>query len=158
MASLKAGHPDTPPLILHWPLLYANKELVGRGTLLTVSEREWQVAGTMPVQMGMGLKVWISPGHRDDALYVREARVLWAGANEFGLEPRHLDGKDHQWLLSFFRECGHSFRWLDVINPQLPGIATANVSTLEEEVQHEDIFVGKDASADERSRPNNHVP
>ena len=112
----------------------------------------------MPVQMGMDLKVWISPGHRDDALYVREARVLWAGANEFGLEPRHLDGKDHQWLLSFFRECGHSFRWLDVINPQLPGIATANVSTLEEEVQHEDIFVGKDASADERGRLNNYVP
>ena len=64
MASLKPHHPDAPPLILHWPLLYANKELVGQGTLLTVSEREWQVAGTMPVQMGMGLKVWISPGQR----------------------------------------------------------------------------------------------
>jgi hypothetical protein len=65
MASLKAHHPDAPPLILHWPLLYANKELVGQGTLLTVSEREWQVVGTMPVKMGMGLKMWISPGHRD---------------------------------------------------------------------------------------------
>ena len=29
---------------------------------------------------------------------------------------------------------------------------------LRREVQHEDIFVGKDAFADERSRPNNHVP
>ena len=114
MASLKAHHPDAPPLILQWPLLYANKVLVGQGTLLTVSQREWQVAGTMPVQRGMALKVWISPAHRDDSLYVREARVLWAGANEFGLELRHVDLPDHQWLISFFRECGHSIRWLDV--------------------------------------------
>jgi hypothetical protein len=99
MASLKAHHPDAPPLILHWPLLYANKELVGQGTLLTVSEREWQVVGTMPV------------------------KILWAGANEFGLELRHMDVEDQQWLLSFFIECGHSFRWLDVRNPQLQGIA-----------------------------------
>ena len=119
MASLKACHSDAPPLILHWPLLYANKELVGQGTLLTVSGREWQVAGTMPVQMGMGLKVWISPGHRDDAPYVREARVLWAGANEFGLALRHLDIKDHEWLVSFFRECGHSVRWLNEGSPQV---------------------------------------
>ena len=119
MASIKARHPDAPPLILQWPLLYANKELVGQGTLLNVSQREWQVAGTMPVERGMGLKMWISPPHRDDALYVREARVLWAGANEFGLELRQMDVKNHQWLISFFRECRHSFRWLDVRSPQL---------------------------------------
>ena len=119
MASLKTHHPDTPPLILHWPVLYANKELVGQGTLLTVSQREWQVAGTMPVQMGMILKLWISPGHREDALYVREARVLWAGAHEFGLELRQLDVKDHEWLIGFFRECGHSVRGLDVRSPLL---------------------------------------
>jgi hypothetical protein len=119
MASLKPYHPDAPPLILHWPLLYANKELVGKGTLLNVSQREWQVAGTMPVQMGMVLKVWISPGERDDALYVREARVLWAGANEFGLEMRQIDIKDHEWLISFLGECGDSVRWLDVRSPQL---------------------------------------
>jgi hypothetical protein len=29
MASLKTHHPDTPPLIPYWPVLYANKELVG---------------------------------------------------------------------------------------------------------------------------------
>jgi hypothetical protein len=113
MASLKAHHPDAPPLILHWPLLYANKELVGQGTLLTVSEREWQVAGTMPVQMGMGLKVWMSLGHRDDALYVREARVLWAGGNEFGLELRHMDAKDHQWLISSLKNADIAFEgWM----------------------------------------------
>jgi hypothetical protein len=36
-------------------------------------------------------------------------------------------------------------------------LLTANVSTLEE-VHDASIFVGKDASSDERSRLNNHVP
>jgi hypothetical protein len=89
------------------------------------------------------------------ALYVGEARVLWAGANEFGLELRHMDVEDQQWLLSFFIECGHSFRWLDVRNPQLQGIANGQCF---EEVHDASIFVGKDASSDERSRLNNHVP
>jgi hypothetical protein len=60
----------------------------------------------MPVASGMVLKVWISPADRGDALYVKEARVLWARAQEFGLELRQVDVKDHQWLISFFRECG----------------------------------------------------
>jgi hypothetical protein len=44
--------------------------------------------GTMPVAAGMVLKVWISPAHREEALYVKEARVLRAQANVFELELR----------------------------------------------------------------------
>lgn len=109
MASLKERHHDAPPLIVHWPLLYANKEFVGQGTLLNVSPWGCQVAGTMPVARGMVLKLWISPAHRGDALYVKEARVLWARSNEFGIELREVDVQDHQWLMNFFKECGHIF-------------------------------------------------
>jgi hypothetical protein len=123
MASLKAHHPDAPPLILHWPLLYANKELVGQGTLLTVSGEGVTGGGYNAGQDGHGPKGVDLARTPRQALYVGEARVLWAGANEFGLELRHMDVEDQQWLLSFFIECGHSFRWLDVRNPQLQGIA-----------------------------------
>ena len=63
----------------------------------------------MPVARGMVLKLWISPAHRGDSLYVKEARVLWARSNEFGIEPREVDVQDHQWLMNFFKECGHIF-------------------------------------------------
>lgn len=111
--SLAKERRNHAPLILQWPLLYANTELVGQGTLLHVSDRGCQVAGTMPVTAGMVFKVWISPTHRNKALYVKEARVLWAGANEFELELRHVDSQDHQWLMSLFKECGHNFRQAD---------------------------------------------
>jgi len=97
------------PLILQWPLLYANNELAGQGTLLHVSQGECQVAGTMPVAAGMLLKVWMFPVGRADALYVREARVLWSRTHEFAVELRQFDEKDHEWLVSFFRECGHAW-------------------------------------------------
>ena len=100
---------DDASVIVQWPVLYANQELVGQGTLLNISHRGGHVAGTMRVDTGMVLKMWISPRHRADALYVKEARVLWARANEFGLELRQVDTNDHHWLMNFFRECGYSF-------------------------------------------------
>jgi hypothetical protein len=87
MSVLKARGTHAP-LIVQWPLLYANTELVGQGTLLHVSHWGCQIAGTMPVAAGMVLKVWISPAHREEALYVKEARVLRAQANVFELELR----------------------------------------------------------------------
>jgi hypothetical protein len=89
------------PLVVQWPLLYANMELIGQGTLLNLSHRGCQIAGTMPVAAGMVLKVWISPAHRDGALYVKEARVVWAQANQFELELRHVDSQDHKWLMGY---------------------------------------------------------
>jgi hypothetical protein len=58
----------------------------------------------------------------------------------------------------FFKECGHSVRGLDVRNPQLKELLRPMSPLLRREVHHASIFVGKDASADERSRLNNHVP
>ena len=106
MASLQECSRQPVPLTVQWPLLYANEELVGQGTLVTLSHWEYQVgeckvAGNIPLATGMIVKVWISPTHRDDALYVEEARVLWARANEFGLELRQVDAEDHEWLMNF---------------------------------------------------------
>ncbi len=84
------------------PLLYANKKFIGQGTMLKVSaDRGCHVAGTMPVAAGMVLRVWISPAHRDEALYVKEARVLWARGHEFGHDLRQVDNQDHQCQIRF---------------------------------------------------------
>jgi hypothetical protein len=88
-------------LVVQWPLLYANKKLIGQGTVLNVSQKNCHVAGTMPVAAGMVLKLWVSPAHRDEVLYVKEARVLWARAHEFGLELRQVDVLDNEWLTRF---------------------------------------------------------
>ena len=90
---------------VQWPLVYANEALVGKGTVLNVSPVECRVAGTMPVTRGMQLKVWISPKNRPDAIYLEEARVLWAGDNQFWLEMLNLDAEDRQWLMGFFEQC-----------------------------------------------------
>ena len=86
---------------IQWPLLYANNDLIGKGTVLTISARECVVTGTMPVAEGMLLKVWISPAQRNDALYVKAASVVWARQNEFGLEMLQVDAQDQEWLTRF---------------------------------------------------------
>jgi hypothetical protein len=83
MASLNEGRQPSS-LEVQWPLLYANKDLIGQGTLIKLSRGVCQVAGTMPVATGMLLRVWISPATREEALYVTEARVLLACEHEFG--------------------------------------------------------------------------
>lgn len=98
--------------MVQWPMLYANEELIGRGTLVNVSHAGCQIVGTMPVAVGMLLKVWLSPAHREEALYVKEARVLWAKEHEFGLEICDLTTNDQRWLRGYLEtaEARNSFR------------------------------------------------
>ncbi len=98
--------------MVQWSILYANEELIGRGTLVNVSHAGCQIVGTMPVAVGMLLKVWVSPAQREEALYIKEARVLWAKEHEFGLELRDLTTNDQQWLRGYLEtaERRNSFR------------------------------------------------
>lgn len=66
----------------------------------------------MPVAVGMVLKARIAPPQREEALYVHEARVLWAEGCKFGLELRGLSTKDHRWLIQYLEnaERRNSFR------------------------------------------------
>jgi hypothetical protein len=86
---------------VRWPIVYANDELFGKGTILNVSYFGGQAVGTMPVAVGMVFKMWVFPAQREGPLYVKEARVLWARAHEFGLGLSHVHPQDHQWLISF---------------------------------------------------------
>lgn len=104
MALLQGG--GQVETIVQWPLLYGNEELVGRGTLLTISPLECLVVGTMAVATGMLLKLWISPPEREDALYVKDARVLSTRGNQFRLDLRDLDAQDREWLMSFLSRRG----------------------------------------------------
>ena len=97
--------------VTQWHLLYANEELIGQGTLVNLSQFGGQVVGTMPVEIGMVFTLWLSPAHREEALYVQEAPVVWARAHEFGLAFRNVNPKDLRWLTSFLEiaERRHSF-------------------------------------------------
>ena len=90
-----------PRLPVKWLVLYGNKEVFGQGTVLNVSQAGCHVAAMMPVAVGMRLKLWIFTPHREDPLYVGEARVRWAKVSRFGLELHRLLVTDHRWLLSF---------------------------------------------------------
>jgi hypothetical protein len=97
---------------VRWPVTYWNEGLFGQGTVLDVSHVGCQMAGTMPVAVGIVLKLWIRPPYREDKLCVEEARVLWAKDYEFGLELRRLPARDHRWLMGFLEtaERRNSFR------------------------------------------------
>jgi hypothetical protein len=84
--------------VVRWLVLYGNDELLGQGTLLDVSHVGCQLAGTMPVAVGMVLKLWVSSSHKEDQLCVEEARVIWVRGQEFGLELRP---QDRQWLMAY---------------------------------------------------------
>ena len=96
------------PVSVQWPLLYAENDFVGKGTLLMVSDVQCVVAGTMPVVKGMLLKLWISPTGRNDALCVSAARVVGGRENQFAVELLQLDAYDHEWLRRFVQKYGHS--------------------------------------------------
>jgi hypothetical protein len=97
MSKERRCHPRFP---VTWLVLYGNKEVFGQGTVLNVSQAGCQVAAMMPVAVGMRLKLWIFTPHREDPLYVGEARVRWAKVARFGLELRRLLLTDHRWLVS----------------------------------------------------------
>jgi hypothetical protein len=94
--------------------------LFGQGTMLDISHVGGRLAGTMPVAVGMVLKVQIALPQREDPLYVHEARVLWAEGCTFGLELRGLSSTDDQWLIGFLQnaERRNSFRQVS----QAPGL------------------------------------
>ena len=89
---------------IKWPVLYANRDLIGQGTVCELSDIGCQVTGTMPVAAGMILKIWISPEHRAEALFVKQAKVVWADAQRFGLELHDMDYQDHQWLVRYLSQ------------------------------------------------------
>lgn len=103
--------------VVQWPMIYANEEVIGQGTLLNVSHVGCQGVGTMPLAVGMRLKMWVSPAHRENPLHVKEARVLWSSAHEFGLELRDVDPADHQWLISFLEHAERRTSFRRILQP-----------------------------------------
>lgn len=109
----KKGFRHHARFTVSWPVSYWNDGvLFGQGTTLDISHVACQLAGTMPVAVGMVLKARIAPPQREEPLYVHEARVLWAEGCKFGLELRGLSTIDHRWLIGFLEnaERRNSFR------------------------------------------------
>jgi len=94
------------PVSVHWPLLYAEKDFVGKLTLLSVwlavcsgsyhASRQGHAAEALDFKTGL-----------NDAPCVTAARVVWAQESQSALELLQLDAYDHEWL-RFVHECEHS--------------------------------------------------
>ena len=92
------NHPRFPT---HWPMLYGGEDFIGQGTLLDVSLIGCRMAGTMPLEQGMRVSLWLYPTHRNSNIYVEEARVKWIRDEQFGIEFIEVRTEDLQWLIGY---------------------------------------------------------
>lgn len=84
-----------------WHVLYGTDDFIGNGTLLDLSALGCRLAGTMPVEPGMHLRLRLYPQQKDGEVRIEEAHVTWVNGNEFGVELKQLSPRDHHWLLRY---------------------------------------------------------
>jgi hypothetical protein len=98
--------------VARWPVTYWNDDLVGQGTILNISHLGCRMAGTMTVEEGMRLQLWIAPPNKADQLCVQEALVLWVRDHEFGIRFQRVAAIDQRELVVFLEnaERRQSFR------------------------------------------------
>jgi PilZ domain len=87
-----------------WPVTYWNDEVFGQGTVLNLSNAGCRMAGTMTVEEGARLTLWISPPTKEDVLCIDEARVMWVHGHQFGVEFRSMAVIDQRELAAFLHD------------------------------------------------------
>jgi hypothetical protein len=58
------------------PVLYGTRDFLGNGTILDVTASGCRVTGTMPVEVGMRLRLWGAPAEKPEPLQITEATVV----------------------------------------------------------------------------------
>ena len=92
---------------VNWPVLYAlhdTNDFLGNGTICDVVDSGCRVTGTMPVEVGMRLRLWGGPSEKPEPLQIAEATVLWSKGHEFGLNIQPLGVVDQRWLTGFLAD------------------------------------------------------
>lgn len=99
---------------MQWPMLYCGADFVAEGTMLDLSLEEGRCAGTMPVEVGMRLRIYIDAQQKREDLIIEEAVVTWVSDNEFGTQFVQMGSPDAKWLVGYLEmaERRHSFRQL----------------------------------------------
>ncbi|NWF74208.1 MAG: PilZ domain-containing protein [Nitrospirae bacterium] len=91
---------------VRWPVSYAflgSRHFLSKGTILDVTASGFRVTGTMPVEVGMRLRLWGGPPAKPEPFDIR-ATVVWVKGHEFGLDLHSLGVDDQQWLSGFLAE------------------------------------------------------
>ena len=91
---------------ISWPVSYAfvgSRNFLSKGTILDVTASGFRVTGTMPVEVGMRLRLWGGPPAKPAPFDIR-ATVVWAKGHEFWLDLHSLGVEDRQWLTRFLAE------------------------------------------------------
>ena len=103
-----------PRFQVQWPMLYRGADFVAEGTMLDLSLKGGRFAGTMPVDVGMRLGIYIDAPQKRDDLMIEEAVVTWVSDNEFGTQFVQMGSPDAKWLVGYLEmaERRHSFRQL----------------------------------------------
>jgi len=86
-----------------WPVTYGSlgsRHFLSKGMTLVVAGSRFHVAGTVRVEVGMRLHLWVSPPAKPSPLCIR-ATVVWVKRHEFGLDLYSIGVDDQQWLLDF---------------------------------------------------------
>ncbi len=77
--------------------------LMGDGTAVDLSKDGLGIRGNQPVQVGMELGLILYLQDDDDPLFILEARVVWTGGRQFGVEFKKLSLQEGTRLHSFLR-------------------------------------------------------
>jgi hypothetical protein len=86
---------------IRWPMVYGNEEFLAEGTVLDLRRHSWRVAGTMPVEAGMRLRLQVWPQSKPDGLRIEQATVLWVKDGEFALEVNRIGPPDREEATQF---------------------------------------------------------
>jgi hypothetical protein len=68
-----------------WRVFYGSEELVGEGTILDMHGSGCRIAGCMPVEAGMHLRLCIWPSQNPQDIVVARGLVKWAKGLQFGV-------------------------------------------------------------------------
>jgi hypothetical protein len=101
-----------PRFGVQWPILYRGEDFIAEGTMVDVSLQGGRFAGTMPVEVGMRLGLYIDPPQKSDDLMIEEAVVTWVNNDQFGTQFINMRTQDMDWLRGYLEiaERRNSFR------------------------------------------------
>jgi hypothetical protein len=115
-----------------WSIIYRGEDFIGQGTMIDISIQGGRFAGTMPVEPGMRLGIYVDPPHKTEQLFLDEAVVTWVSGNQFGTRFTKIRPQDLQWLAGYLdvAERRTSFRQLLGLSPVVASEAAAVPLTL----------------------------
>ena len=89
------NHPTDYKEPVLWGVVLYHGAGATHGTILNVTPHAWEIAGSLPIQQRMTLKMRIWPGYkRYPYLEIEEATVLWVKEGSFGVALTRVRERD----------------------------------------------------------------